>query len=196
MRQRPGQRVITQAPHIHHRDIGGNGWFGIGRKKIARLNRVTVHAQPDLEGLLHTGGRSPDIHDQTIRVGADHFKPLAFQKSTDLLILLFRGAEAGGEFTTSKELMKICATRIVQLMQEIIQLGLMVQRQANGQLQFVGLRQQSFGCQLVDNIRYMAMQAVTGNISGPNRQRQERDQGNPRELAVGGEHQVLKLNSQ
>src|ERR1035437_9286308 len=89
---------------------------------------------------------------------AHHGEAICLRKSYDRLIILFRRPEACREFVRLEKLMKIGALRVVDLLKQLIQGGLVSQRQTDGEGKIVGGRQTPFGSEPRHGRRHVAIQ--------------------------------------
>ena len=63
-----------------------------------------------------------------------HRQPAGFREINHFLVILFRRAELGGEFIRREKLAVIGAGGGIQLLEQTVELRLVAQRQADGQV--------------------------------------------------------------
>ena len=97
-------------------------------------------AQGDLKRAFDVRRVRLYVQHEAVAVRSRYRKPIRPREILHRLVILFRRAEARGEFQQREKFMVVRAVRIVKLLKQNIQPGLIPQRQSDGQWQAFGRR--------------------------------------------------------
>ena len=148
--------IVVQPADVRNRQRGRHGRLGVRGKKRASFRRVLVGVQGDIEGLLDIGSLGVDFDQHPVGVRGRDRETIGLREADHRLVILRRGAELRGEFRRREVAVVIGAGRVIHLLEQRIQRGLIAQRQTDGQMQRVGCANPAGGRQLRHHRRHMA----------------------------------------
>ena len=156
--QRPGQHIIVQPADGLDGQALLHGGFDIRRIKLTRFIRVLIGQQPHVEGPLDVRHAAPYIHQRPVAPGVDHRQSMGQGKGHHRLVILFGGTELFSELPGGEVMAIVGAGRVVELLEQVGERVGVSQRQSDGQVKLVGLRQPSQRLQARGNGRHVAGQ--------------------------------------
>lgn len=119
-------------------DAEVQGRLGVGCVKRAELSRVLIDMEGNVQCLLDVARGAFDVQDDAIGRGGGDPEAAGVGEVDDGLIVLLAGAEQLGELLRGQIVAVTGAGRVVEVLQQGGQLGLVAQGQADGQVQALG----------------------------------------------------------
>ena len=135
--------IVVQAGNMRHGNAQIERRFAIRRIKDAVLSGMLVVPHPHIECLLDLRNRAADGHNHPICGRAGDGKSIGLGKIDYSLVVLCSGAELLSELINAEEMAVIGAGWIVEPAQQAGQFALVAQRQHDGEIQLLRLRQRA-----------------------------------------------------
>ncbi len=135
-------------------------WLGIGSEKLARLGRVLVAAQSDVEGALDVADGTLDVENDAVGVSTRDGEAVGIGELDDGGVIHGSRAELPGKFLRGEELVEIGAGRVVKVRKEPAEGGLISQRQGYREMELPGRVELSGRFQRGDRRRYVSPQLL------------------------------------
>ena len=137
MTQRARRDKIIQAADVQHRHRQIQLRLAVGGKEFPPLGGMLINMQLHVQGPLDVGHGPFHIHQHPIGRGVLHCKTIGFQKRRHGRIIAGRWPELLGELFRRQKMAEMGACRVVQILQQLIERGLILQGQTDGQLQAI-----------------------------------------------------------
>ncbi len=135
-----GQSEVVQTGDVQYRNFQVERGFAVGRVECAIPRRVPIDSHGHVERFLDVRHRPFDVYYQAIGMGLRHRQAMRFREANDGVAIVQAGAEALGKLFHAEVSVIVGALGIVDLLQQIVEIGLMAQRQGNRQAHALGAR--------------------------------------------------------
>ncbi len=107
--------------------------LAVWRVECAVLCGMLIEAKGQAESLLDACCWAFDIHHHAVGGGVDHGEAIGFREMEDGCIVRLGGAKSGGELSYAEVLAVAGTLRIVDLLEQSVEVRFIAQRQGDGQ---------------------------------------------------------------
>ena len=107
--------------------------FAVWRVKRAALGGMLIEVEGYVEGVFNGCGRGFDVHDHAVGGGVHHRHSIRLLEMENRRVVCFRGTKSIGKLLDAEVLVITGTLPIVELLQEIIEFGLIAQGQRDGE---------------------------------------------------------------